>query len=505
MITHRSSGILLHPTSLPGAFGSGDFGPDAYHFVDWLASAGQSLWQILPLGAIGVGNSPYMGSTAFGGNPLLIDLHDLGAQGWLTPEALQPDPGLDQARVDYPGQFAFRIPRLRQAARIFFADATPDQDRDFAAFSAAEAAWLDDYALFMAIDAAHPGQVWADWPAPLAHRKPAALRETARVHAEEVAFWKFCQWRFARQWGRLKAYANARGVRIIGDVPIFVAHHSADVWAHQGLFELDRQGWPTVVAGVPPDYFSATGQRWGNPLYRWSAHRADGYAWWLTRMRRALALADLVRIDHFRGFAAHWEIPASEASAINGRWQAGPGKELFQAFRDGFSHLPIIAEDLGIITPDVEELRDSFGLPGMRILQFAFGGDATHAYLPHNYCVNTVAYSGTHDNDTALGWWQSAAPRERAFAQHYFGSDAHAIHWDMMRALSASVACAVIYPMQDILGMDGSQRMNLPGVPEGNWEWRFIWNQLEPWHARVLREMGAVHGRTDFGGVELPD
>jgi 4-alpha-glucanotransferase len=504
MIPARASGILLHPTSLPGAYGAGDFGPEAYHFVEWLAAAGQSLWQMLPMGPVGDGNSPYSGSSAFAGNPLLIDLAELGARGWLSPDELRPDPGFAEQRVEFSLQYAFRIPRLMSAAQRFFTLASEEERNEFDAYCATESFWLDDYALFMALDAAHPGQRWCDWPAALRKREPKALKDFARTQGDTVAFWKFCQWQFARQWSRLKAFANHRGVQIVGDVPIFVSYHSADAWAHQGLFELDANGQQTVVAGVPPDYFSVTGQRWGNPLYRWSAHAADGFKWWVARMRRALALADIVRIDHFRGFAAYWEIPANEASAINGRWVPAPGQALFEALRAAVPDLPIIAEDLGVITPDVEELRDSFGLPGMRIVQFAFSGDASHAYLPHNYISNTVAYAGTHDNDTTLGWWQSASQRERAFVQHYFGTDGQAIHWTLMRALSASVARMVVYPMQDVLELDGRFRMNVPGVGAGNWEWRFAWHQVQPWHAKVLREMAAVHGRTAFGGVELP-
>jgi 4-alpha-glucanotransferase len=505
MLTERSSGILLHPTSLPGPYGCGDIGADAYVFLDWLAASGQSVWQMLPLGPVGIGNSPYMSSSAFAGNPLLIDLASLGRLGWLTPEDLIADADADVRRVDYARQSAFRLPRLRRAAQAFAASAEPEQRADLAAYCQAEAGWLDDYALFMALDAAHPGLSWNAWPAPLAQRRPAALKQAARQHAGEIGFWKFCQWQFDRQWSRLKVYANQRGVRILGDVPIFVAHHSADVWAHQDLFELDAHGAQAVVAGVPPDYFSPTGQRWGNPLYRWSAHQADGYAWWLARMARALALADQVRIDHFRGFAAYWEIPATEDNAVHGRWVAAPGRALFDALRRRFPDLPIIAEDLGDITEEVLELRDAFGLPGMRILQFAFGGDAGHGYLPHNYPVNCVAYIGTHDNDTAQGWWQAIGPRERAFVQHYLGSDGHDVHWALMRALSASVARCVIYSMQDVLGLDGSQRMNVPGVCDGNWEWRFSWDQVQSWQATALRQMAAVHGRTGFGGVDLPN
>jgi 4-alpha-glucanotransferase len=504
MTFERSSGILLHPTSLPGPFGTGDFGADAVRFIDWLVEAGQTLWQMLPMGPVGLGYSPYMGSSAFAGNPLLIDLVALGEQGWLTETDLIPDPAFSQTPADFALASAFRFPRLRRAALRFARAGGADQRADFAAYCAAEADWLDDYALFMALDTANESRAWNEWPAPLAHREPAALRAATLSHADEVAFWKFCQWQFARQWSRLKGYANERSVRIIGDVPIFVAYHSADVWAHQGLFELDADGRPAVVAGVPPDYFSATGQRWGNPLYRWETHAADGYAWWLARMRRALALSDIVRIDHFRGFAAHWEIPAEAETAVDGRWVTGPGKALFQAFKTAFPDLPIIAEDLGVITPDVEELRDSFGLPGMRILQFAFSGDAGHPYLPHHFPGHCVAYTGTHDNDTALGWWQSASPRERAFAQHYLGADGSAMHWSLMRALSTSVARLAVYPMQDVLGLDGSHRMNVPGVCDGNWAWRFTWNQVQPWQARVLREMTAVHGRCAFSRVDLP-
>lgn len=504
MIADRSSGILLHPTSLPGPYGAGDFGAEAYNFVDWLAAAGQSMWQMLPLGPVGEGNSPYMGSSAFAGNPLLIDLVDLGERGLLSATDLQPDPVFTAERIDFKWQFGFRFPRLRRAAHAFFATASATDHAEFDAFCSAEATWLDDYALFMTLDNVHGSASWLGWPAALANREKKALRETAQTHSDEVNFWKFCQWTFARQWSRLKAHANQRGVLIVGDVPIFVAYHSADVWANQSLFELDEQGRQTVVAGVPPDYFSATGQRWGNPLYRWKAHRANGYRWWLMRMKRALALADIVRIDHFRGFAAHWEIPADEPSAVNGRWITGPGKEFFRALKDSLPALPIIAEDLGVITPDVEDLRDSFGLPGMRILQFAFNEDPTHVYLPHNYRANTVAYTGTHDNDTCIGWWQAAAPRERAFAQHYLGTDGDAIQWSLMRALSASVANRVIYTMQDVLELDGRFRMNIPGEPDHNWQWRFAWPQVKPWHAKVLREMAAVHGRTKFAGLELP-
>ena len=506
MTPERRSGILLHPTSLPGPHGSGDLGPAAYHFVDWLVVGGQTLWQVLPLGAVGPGNSPYMSPSAFAGNLLLVDLGALQAAGWLDAGEVEPVAGFADRRVDFDAVHEFRLDRLRRAAKKFFADTRPSgktAHAEFSGFCFKAADWLDDYALFMALSATH-GADWRQWPGPLRRREAAALADAAVKHIGVCAFWKFGQWCFARQGSALRAYAHARGVEIVGDVPIFVADNSVDVWAHPELFDLDAAGNPRVIAGVPPDYFSATGQRWGNPLYRWSAHRKDGYAWWISRLRHALALADIVRIDHFRGFAAYWEIPASEESAINGRWLPGPGKELFNAFKTTFADLPIIAEDLGVITPDVEELRDSFDLPGMRILQFAFAEDATHAYLPHNFIENTVAYTGTHDNNTTIGWWRTATAHERAFAQHYLGTDGRAIQWTMMRSLSASVARLVVYPMQDVLELDADERMNIPGSPDGNWGWRFGWHQVQPWHAKVMREMAATHGRTAFTSVDLP-
>jgi len=329
----------------------------------------------------------------------------------------------------------------------------------------------------------------------LVRRDEQALSDFEARYADEIGFWKFSQWCFARQWSSLKKYANSRGIRIIGDVPIFVAYQSADVWAHQELFKLNEGGRPIVVAGVPPDYFSETGQLWGNPVYRWNVHQETGFAWWITRMRHALRIADLVRVDHFRGFAAYWEIPADAPNAIDGQWVAAPGESLFEALKQNFPQLPIIAEDLGIITPDVAELRDKFELPGMRVLQFAFGDTEANPFLPHNYVPNTVAYSGTHDNDTTLGWWSALPEREKAFAQRYLHSDGQAIHWDMMRALSASLANTVIFPMQDVLGLASEHRMNFPGKPSGNWEWRFTWDQLGSELTRELKRLASECAR----------
>ncbi|MBI5658876.1 MAG: 4-alpha-glucanotransferase [Nitrosomonadales bacterium] len=495
MPTDRASGILLHPTSLPGMFGGGVFGSDACRFVDWLASAGQSYWQVLPLGETGPGNSPYMSSSAFAGSLLLIDLAELASQGWLSRDDLTPPPEFRGDRVNFVLMRPFRMERLRRAARNFFADRQDSVFWLYEEFCIAESHWLEDYALFMTIAGIEHGRDWNRWPKSLAHRDPQALLGIKMAHPDEIGFWKFCQWSFARQWYKLKYYANERGVRIIGDVPIFVAYQSADVWAHQGLFELDGKGRPTAVAGVPPDYFSETGQLWGNPLYRWDVHRQTGFAWWVARLRHALQFADLVRIDHFRGFAAYWEIPADAPNAIAGKWGPGPGEKLFAAFEKAFPRLPIIAEDLGVITPDVMELRDKFNLPGMRILQFAFGDGETNHFLPHRYVPNTIAYTGTHDNDTSIGWWSTLSDHEKNYARQYLGTDGEAINWVMMNALSRSAANIVIFPMQDVLGLPSEHRMNLPGKPDGNWEWRFSWSQIKPEHTRALAEMSAGNGR----------
>ncbi len=492
---HRSSGVLLHPTSLPGPHGSGDFGAGAYHFVDWLVSAGQHLWQILPLGGIGPGNSPYMSSSAFAGNVLLIDLQDLQHNGWLQAAELEPDTAFADQRIDFAAVVPWRMERLRRAARVFAAKSDAAQQAEFRAFCDLHAGWLHDYALFMALCTSNGWRAWCDWAPPLASRDPAALHRASLAHAHEMLFWQFCQWCFFRQWRKLKAYANERGIRIVGDAPIFVAYQSADVWTRQELFELDARGQPTVVAGVPPDFFSATGQRWGNPLYRWEAHRAEAYAWWIERVRRTFELVDIVRIDHFRGFAGYWEIPASEATAMVGRWLPGPGAELFEAIESALGTLPIIAEDLGVITPEVDALRRRFDLPGMRILQFAFGGENTNTYLPHNHVPNTVVYGGTHDNNTALGWWQEASAAERAHVLDYLDTDAGEIHWDLICAACASVADTAIHPLQDILGLGGAHRMNLPGKGEGYWEWRFTWEQVLPEHALRLKHWCGLYRR----------
>jgi 4-alpha-glucanotransferase len=491
----RASGVLLHPTSLPGPHGSGDFGPEAYHFVDWLASAGQRLWQILPLAGIGPGNSPYMSNSAFAGNVLLIDLNELQSQGYLDPADTAPLPATDSTQIDFAQMYPFRMQRLAKAAARFESHGTAEQRADFSRFQTEQQSWLDDYAVFMALCETHAWRDWCEWEPGLARREAAALAAARRQHATRIHFWQFCQWCFFRQWLALKAYAHDKGIKIIGDTPIFIAYLSAEVWAHQHLFDLDTQGKPTVVAGVPPDFFSATGQRWGNPLYRWSEHAKDGYAWWIERVRRGFELVDIVRIDHFRGFAGYWEIPASEPNAVKGRWMPGPGAALFDAISRALGPVPIIAEDLGVITPDVEALRKKFSFPGMRILQFAFGGDANDRFLPHNYESDTVVYAGTHDNDTVAGWWATASDQERHFARGYLATDGHDMPWTLIRAAMASVADTAVHTFQDVLALPSTSRMNYPGQESGWWGWRFAWAQVQPWHAQRLAELGRLYGR----------
>ena len=491
----RASGVLLHPTSLPGPHGSGDLGPAAYHFIDWLHGAGQTLWQVLPLGGIGPGNSPYMSSSAFAGNVLLIDLAELQQRGWLAADALATPPRNHPGRIDHTTGVPYRMQRLAEAAAAFASAAAAVDRAAFDDFCAAHADWLGDYTLFMALDEAHHGADWSGWGDGLAQRAPGALAAARVQHAERIAFWAFCQWCFFRQWSALRAHARARGVKIVGDAPIFIAHQSAEVWSRPDLFELDAAGHPTVVAGVPPDYFSASGQRWGNPLYRWPAHAAEGYAWWVHRLRRTLDLVDIVRIDHFRGFADYWEIPADQPTAVQGRWRPGPGMALFDAVARALGPVPVIAEDLGQLSPATRDLLAASGFPGMAVLQFAFAGDASDPFLPHNHHHHSVVYTGTHDNDTTTGWWAAASEHERHHARAYLATDGHDIAWAMMRAACASVADTVVHPLQDVLALTSEHRMNLPGSAAGWWAWRFEWSQVQTWHSQRLLDMTRLFGR----------
>lgn len=495
MAFKRSSGILLHPTSLPGPYGIGDLGPQAFRFVDWLESTGCKLWQVLPLGPTGYGDSPYQCFSAFAGNPYLISPDDLLADGLAAQDDVDLLKDLPASKVDFGLLIPKKLDLLLKAFSRFQSNPEPLR-AGFDYFCAQNASWLDDFALFMALKEANGGGAWNGWDEALRSRKKSALTEARKRLSEDIRRYSFYQFLFFRQWEKVRKYANEKGIRIIGDIPIFVAYDSADVWANPELFYLDDAGSPTVVAGVPPDAFSATGQLWGNPLYNWEAHKKEGYQWWLSRLRASLQLMDILRLDHFRGFAGYYEIPAGEATAENGRWVPGPAHDFFHAVRkyleDGWlapgADLPIIAEDLGVVTPDVVELLEAFHLPGMKVLQFAFTGP-DNPFLPHNYIPNCVAYTGTHDNDTAMGWYQSAPEHEKDFARRYLGVDGHDFAWDLIRAAWKSVAVFAIAPMQDVLSLGGEARMNFPSKLGGNWEWRMKENDLREDLAADLREL----------------
>ncbi|BAJ64129.1 4-alpha-glucanotransferase [Anaerolinea thermophila UNI-1] len=491
----RASGILLHPTSLPGPDGIGDLGPEAYRWVNFLAESGCSLWQILPLGPTGFGDSPYQCFSAFAGNPYLVSPALLLDEGLLTSEDLADRPEFPASRVDYGPVIQWKLTLLDRAYVRFKRSTSQKRKAAFEAFKEEQRAWLLDFSLFMAIKEAHGGASWDYWPEPLRKRDPEALNAFHRAHEVDVERHSFRQFLFFRQWQALRQYAHEKGVQIIGDVPIFVAYDSADVWSHPDLFYLDETGKPTVVAGVPPDYFSATGQLWGNPLYRWDYHRETGFAWWLERLKATFAMVDIVRLDHFRGFAGYWEVPYGMPTAEKGRWVPGPGIALFEAIRNALGGLPIIAEDLGEITPDVIELREQLGLPGMKIFQFAFASDADDPFLPHNYVQNCVAYTGTHDNDTAIGWYNSAPEKERDFVRRYLARSGEDIAWDMIRAVWSSVAMFAIAPLQDFLKLGPEARMNYPGRPAGNWGWRYEAFMLDDGLKNRIKEINYLYGR----------
>jgi 4-alpha-glucanotransferase len=491
----RCSGVLLHPTALPGPHGIGSLGAEARGFVDFLAAAGQRVWQTLPLGPTGLGDSPYTCLSAFAGNPLLIDLQTLVAWGDLAPADLECSPP-SAAAVDFPAVHRFKESRLATAAANFLARADRQRHDDFALFCAEQCGWLDDYALFIALRGHFHGRSWQQWPASLRLREPLALAEWRMRLAAPVAVEQYRQYCFFRQWVALKEYANQQGLLLFGDLPIFVALDAADVWAHQNLFRLDPAGHPTVVAGVPPDYFSATGQLWGNPLYRWEAHSADGFTWWRQRLQGELQRTDLVRIDHFRGLEACWAIPVPAATAIHGQWEKSPGAELCRALQRVNADLPIVAEDLGVITPEVEALRLEFGFPGMKILQFAFDSGSDNPYLPHNYDeVKCVVYTGTHDNATTRGWWENLTRAQRARVATYLGKHRPEIPWDLIRLGMASVAELCIIPCQDLLGLGDEARFNFPGKAAGNWRWRLETGQLTPKLAERLRGLAQIYNR----------
>ncbi len=490
----RSAGVLLHPSSLPGPFGIGDLGPAAYAWVDALVNAKQQWWQILPLGPTGYGDSPYQCFSAFAGNPYLVSPQLLYEDGLLDARdvaTISFPPG----RVDYGTVIQFKLNLLGIAWNRFQQGRGQGLRDAFDAFTRTESAWLDDYALFMALKDANQGRSWQEWPAAARMRQADFIKKARSELAKALGPHQFSQFLFFRQWQRLKAYANECGIRVIGDIPIFVSSDSADVWANPQLFALDSDRRPTVVAGVPPDYFSATGQLWGNPHYDWLSMEMNGFKWWIDRFRATFNLVDVVRLDHFRGFEAYWEIPTGSVNAIKGRWVKAPGYALLETLKKTFGSLPIIAEDLGVITPEVDAMRRRFELPGMRILQFAFGERAENRFLPHNYDLNTVVYTGTHDNDTTCGWYRTANERERDHVRRYLARDGSDAAWDMIRAAWSSVAYYAIAPLQDILNLGTEARMNFPGKPQGNWAWRFQADQLNPWILERLAEMTEMYGR----------
>ena len=491
----RGSGVLLHPTSLPGPYGIGDLGSAAYAWVEGLARAQQQWWQVLPLGPTGYGDSPYQCFSAFAGNPYLV-----------SPDLLQKDGLIRQTpigaavfpadHVDYGPVIQYKTRLLGQAWENYQAGLAPALKSEFERFCHEEAAWLEDYALFMAIKDAHGGASWLDWDLDLVRREPKPLARAAKQLEDAVGQHKFRQFLFFRQWRALKAFANAQGVKLIGDIPIFVSSDSSDVWGHPDSFCLDERRRPTVVAGVPPDYFSATGQLWGNPLYNWEALRRADYAWWTARMKAVLSQVDVVRVDHFRGFEAYWEVKAGQPTAEIGQWVKGPGADLFEKMGAALgANLPIIAEDLGIITPEVDALRERLGFPGMRILQFAFSGDPHDRYLPHMYERNTVVYTGTHDNDTSAGWYAGVSEKERDQVRCYVARDGHDISWDLIRLAWSSVANLAVTPLQDVLGLGSEARMNTPGRPSGNWSWRYQEWQLNQGGLDRLADITQRYGR----------
>ncbi|MCU1304149.1 MAG: 4-alpha-glucanotransferase [Candidatus Sulfotelmatobacter sp.] len=507
MIFPRCSGILLHITSLPGGHGIGDLGSSAYEFADFLTDSGQKIWQVLPLSPTGYGDSPYQCFSAFAGNPLFIDLADLGQQDLLTAQDLANAPSFPEEHIEYERVIDFKLGLLRKAAHTFLADSGQADRRAFDTFCQQNSDWLDDYALFMACKTVYKNAAWSHWDHDIRHRDPSAVKEWQTKLSSETEVHKFAQFEFFRQWEKLRTHCSHRGIKIMGDIPIYVAHDSADVWAHPELFRLDDQGNPEAVAGVPPDYFSATGQLWGNPLYRWDVSARSGHRWWIDRVRASLKLFDLVRLDHFRGFEAYWEVLAGSPTAAGGRWEKGPGAEFFQTLQTELKELPFIAENLGVITPEVEALRKQFGFPGMSLLQFAFGNDPQGpSFRPHNYSPELVAYTGGHDNDTTVGWWTSSGTgestrsaqdirNEHDFTRAYLNFRDEPVNWVFIRTVLASVANVAIIPLQDVLGLGSNARMNLPGTLRGNWKWRYKPKALTKEITEQLRRLTTLYDR----------
>ncbi|MCU7491160.1 MAG: 4-alpha-glucanotransferase [Ignavibacteria bacterium] len=497
----RSAGILLHPTSLPGRFGIGDLGYEAYNFINFLEAAGQKLWQVFPLGPTGYGDSPYQTFSAFAGNPLLVSPDLLVQDGLLQGKDLQDIPEFNPREIDFGRVIDYKYSLLRKAFKNFSKSRHDDLEKEFTQFSKAHKGWLDDYALFMAVKDYHKGRVWAEWPEDIAFRKRAAIKEWTAKLEQEVTFYKFIQFFFFRQWIELRDYAHERGIKIIGDLPIFIAYDSVDLWANKTQFSVDRKGKLLTVAGVPPDYFSETGQLWGNPLYKWDEMEKDDYEWWRKRFSNLFEMVDVIRIDHFRGFDAFWEIPGDAPTAITGRWVKGPGAKFFKTINKYLGELPIIAEDLGVITKSVEKLRDQFNFPGIKVLQFAFGTGQETRFLPHNIIKNSVVHTGSHDNDTTRGFFEKASKDKSSdiydFTQkyiNYYGSVDYITH-ALIKAAYASVADMVVIPMQDILNLGSEARMNYPGRLGGNWTWRFTWDQVPYEVAPFYKDLTVLYER----------
>lgn len=500
-------------TSLPSPFGIGDLGDEALRFIDWLVEAGQTYWQILPLGPTGYGDSPYQCFSAFAGNTLLISPLKLVADGLLDNSDLELRSEFPGEKVDYGKVIEYKSGLLRKAFANFNKTKNPALLEAFRSYCKVNVFWLEDYALFRAIKSSQGDASWQDWDEPIKLRDSEAIENARLDLADEIYEQQFYQFIFYKQWEIVKSYAKERGIKIIGDIPIFVALDSCDVWCHRELFKLNKDGTPKVVAGVPPDYFSTTGQLWGNPVYDWETMLKDGFRWWVKRIKFALKTIDIARIDHFLGFAATWEVPGGDKTAEKGQWVRVPGKQLFMTLRQTIGKLPIIAEDLGAVTPDVEELRDSFSFPGMRILQFAWGGDSRSQDLPHNYVKNCVVYTGTHDNDTTVGWWNSKTvagsgrdaeqiKKERAFCKRYLHTSGKEIHWDFIQAAIASSADTAIIPMQDVLGLGSETRMNFPGTIHENWQWRCRDNATSSGLAERLKAMTELYGRVSTVDLE---
>ena len=489
----RSCGTLVHPTSFPGKYGIGDFGYEARTFIDFLEATYQTIWQVLPLTPTGYGNSPYASYSAFAGNAFLISPDILIEKELITADEAREAELPCTAQVNYDQAFAKKSVLLELASARFYDSITKEDQKKFTAFKKANKHWLDDYVLFMACGKHYQMQPWNTWDKDIAQRTPEAIKKYKRKFASEIKKLYWQQYEFANQWTALKAYANERNIRVVGDIPIFVDHNSADVWANPKYFAVDKLGNRKLVAGVPPDYFSETGQLWGNPQYDWAALEKDGFSWWIDRFKHMFNTCDAIRVDHFRGFDAYWEVDAKEKTAIKGRWVKGPGEKLFDTILEECGELPIIAEDLGFVTEGVEKLRDKYAFPGMKIIQFAFDDDAGNSFLPHNYPQNSVTYSGTHDNDTSFGWYRSAPEKERHFARVYTRSDGSQINWEFIRLGMLSVSDQAIFPLQDYMGLGGEHRMNFPGTSSGNWLWRYTTDMLlsiDTEHIRALIALG---------------